>query len=1149
MSSVLHFFHSLLQLTLKICQHLVHFFFSRKRGVSNAQYIRSVCIRVGSTVFTFIVFYLLFLWITLPDISDPRSFLASQSTVVLDRNGVELYRFFQEEDRTFVDGEIIPQHLKHAIIAIEDERFYDRGCLDIRAIARAAFGLGRSGGASTLTRQLARNALQLKQENIYNRKLKELVLGCQMEGAYTKDELLNLYLNWIPFGQNAYGVEQASQLYFGVPVEELTLGQSAVLASLPQLPTYYNPYGSHRHTQVDDHITEKIINGTITKSSQISDDDVWIGLLGAYAGTGATTVYVGGRTDQVLKNMEDQELITESERLAALEELETITFQPSRENIRAPHFVLWVRKQVEELFAGTSDAGLLEQGGLTIETTLDWQLQEIAEGVVEKHRQDLLDRYGARNIALFALDAPTREIISYVGNADYSDQEFGGKIDMVHAPRQPGSSFKPFVYASAFEKGYSPATILFDVPTKIGDNEPQNFDGLFMGPMSIRRALGSSRNIPAAKAFFLGGGEDAILQLVSSMGAPTPLERRRELAQEREGGFDYGWPLALGAAETPLAEVVNAYATFADGGVFKDYISIRKIRDKHGNILYQAEEDTGGKQALDERIAYQITSVLSDKSVRPDEYWQSQLSIGPYQTAAKTGTSNKCLEWEEEEQICLLRKPDNAWLIGYTPNIVAGVWVGNADSSAMFDKAGGLNTASPIWHDYLASAHRKLINPTTEFPVPDGIVQPQVSRLSGELASECTPVHLRQADVFLKENAPKELDPACQQLTVDKVTGLLASEECPEDAQEDGSFFAGHSILPNRWPLWEEGVQEWMLEQMELWNATPDHSGSLLPLPQAPEEFCDPSLTPGRLIAPTVKIVSPKDGGIAAYPAFIADIDWNAGSEILEVKYLIDGKRAAVETEPPFSATIRVPRSVRQTGTHTLEVQLEDEYFNKAVDTISFRFGEDKNAPFVRFTEPRNRTFSAGDSVTMRVDADDDEGGIKYVQFYLNDVLLSTKPKAPYEMTYILDVPNGIHTLRAVAEDMARHRTETSLDIGVGQAAPAQPDVLLPEPENTVPSSQPAILTPSEDITLQKDEIIEFAVQVPFLGGEDIAELHLVVVSAIGEEDVILRLSDGEGLYRREWKGRNAGQYKLILTTKSQSGEELEWDKRIIEVQ
>ena len=1000
-----------------------------------------MCISLG-------ILYMAYLWITLPDISDPRSLLASQSTVLTDRNGVELYRVFAEEDRTFVSGEHIPRHMKQAAVAIEDERYYDRGCLDVRAIARAVFFLGRAGGGSTITRQLARNALNLQKENRYQRKIKELILGCQLESRYDKEELLELYLNWIPFGRNAYGIEQASRTYFNTTSSELTLAQSAILASLPQRPSYFSPYGVHVHTEVRDETLAKIIDGDITSASEIPGDQIIIGLLGGYVGTGSSLVYVGGRTDQVLKNMEDQEFITPEERQEALTELETIAFQPARENIRAPHFVLWVRDQVLTMFAGTSEEGLLEQGGLRIETTLDWELQERAEDAIEKHREDILNRYGGENMALVSVDPETNEILAYVGNMDYNDEEHGGKIDMAQSPRQPGSSFKPFVYAAAFQRGHSPATPVWDVPTEVGEDEPQNFDGKFMGLLTMRQALGASRNVPAAKAYFLAGQENVILTLVSALGAPSPLTRKNELQEER-GEFDYGWPLALGAAETPLLEMVNAYGAFARGGKSKPVFSIRRITDKKGNLLFQAEEEEE-EEVIDERIAYQITSILSDESVRPEEYWRTQLTVPGYQTAAKTGTSNKCLEWKEIEvvkgtgatvrkekrKVCRLRKPDNAWLVGYTPHLVTGVWVGNANSASMYEKAGGLNTASPIWRDFMVSAHRTFDEPQERFEVPDDIIQPQISTLSGQYPTPCTPISHRRPDVFLKEDPPTAEDPYCQELVVDAVTGLLASDKCPTDALASGSFLVARSLLPERWPTWEEGVQKWVEGQMELWHATADHSGAIIPLPIAPTEECDLGLTPGRGEKPTLRITSPLADGGVTYPTFKPSIVYNAPAGVEKVTYMINGKKITTvsprrasrpgnKVDPDLMPTLRVPRSIAKTGRHTLRVELTDTYFNTVTSNVSFTFEEDERPPEVTFIVPRGDVqVRKGQELTLEAEAFDEGGSIKYVQFFVGEKLLSTKPKPPYTLSYTIVEPSGIYELKVIAVDAAGNSTE-----------------------------------------------------------------------------------------------------------------------------
>ena len=991
-----------------------------------------------------VALYVAWLFLTLPDISDPRTLIAAQSSVITDRNGTELYRLFAEEDRTYVPIAEIPENLQHAVVAIEDERFYDRGCMDVKALVRVVFNLGRSGGGSTITRQLARNALQLKQENLFNRKVKELILGCTLEWTYDKEKLLELYLNWIPFGQNAYGIQQASQRYFGKSVTDLSLAQSAVLASLPQRPSYFSPYGKHIRTAVTPAADSAIASGKIASTDDLGTDDVVIGLLGKWVSTGAVKIYAGGRTDQVLQKMQDLEFIPESERLAALEEAETITFQPARENIRAPHFVLWIKSLVEDMLSEEEGEDVLAQGGLIIKTTLDWELQQAADAVFEKHRQDMADRFNAHNIALVALNPATREILAYEGNADYEDEEHDGKVDMARSPRQPGSSFKPIVYAAAFEQGYSPATVLYDVSTQIGDDKPQNFDGAFWGLTSARKALAGSRNIPAVKAFFLAGGEEAVLDMAQRLGASGPRLMRDQYRAENPD-FDYGWPLALGSGETPLLEMTNAYATLGDGGAFKDTVSLLEIRDSRGNLIScplcktENAEPSTPDPVLDPRIAYQVTSILSDVGARPNEYWQQVLSVPGYSAAAKTGTSNKCIESTADgtadaaKAVCKVRRPYDLWTLGYTPNLVAGVWLGNANSQSLYEKAESLSTAAPIWHEFMVRAHKLMENPKTAFPVPQGIAELQVSGLSGELPTECTPVAWRRTEVFLDDRVPSESDPACATLVVDKVTELLASDGCPVEAREERSFLVPVSVAADRWPLWQKGINEWAVKEMEKWNANESHSGSVLPLPVAPTKECDPSLTPGRLIKPEVRITFPGSGDDPSYPSFIPRISTEIGSSIREVRFTVDGKPVGSATEPPFKVTARVPRSVNESGTHTLEVTLIDEYYNEAKDSVQFRFGEDLGGPEVRLLSPDGgETFEQGETLRIAADADDPQGGIKYVEFFLDATLLTTRTIEPYAVDYPLKgVAEGSHRIRAVATDLAGNTEEDEAMITV----------------------------------------------------------------------------------------------------------------------
>ncbi|MBT3835211.1 hypothetical protein HOF56_03085 [Candidatus Peribacteria bacterium] len=943
----------------------------------------------GSLFAGFIFVWLLFIYLTLPNVDEVGALFAAESTVITDRHGEELYRIHGDEDRTFVPLSYISDFAKQATIAIEDERFYERGCFDPRAFTRAVIrnligGFGSQGG-STITQQFAKNAIIGSRKKRVTRKLKEYMLSCKLEDKYSKDEVLELYLNRIPYGHNAHGIEQASKIYFAKSSSGLTLAEASVLAALPQLPSYLNPYGKHVRTTLSEGGKDRMIRGKIKSSRDIKDEDFWLGLagenfdletgepLGPDAGTG-NVLYIGGRTDQVLRNMQDQGFISNEDRESALFDLQNIAFKRARENIRAPHFVLFVREEIKKMLAGQFDEGFLERGGLKVITTLDYNLQEIAESIVTEIGDLNIDLYGAYNAALLAMDPWKGEVLAYVGNRDYWDEENDGNVDIIRAPRQPGSSFKPFSYAASFLNGFNPATVLYDVPTKIGEDEPENFDSKFFGPMTIRDALGASRNIPAAKSYFMAGREDSIVNLAADMGIPTVRDRRDELSEARGSEYKYGWPLSLGAAEIPLFELAQGYSTFAREGKALDPTYLLRIEDRHGNILYEATEEKEERDVLDPRVSYMITSILSDESARPEEYWRQQLSIPGYETAAKTGTSNKCSkrdnkEIEDGHGRCLESAPDNTWTIGYTPFLVAGAWGGNASGGTLFAKASGLNTASPIWRRFMIAAHKKInkegvsVNDDGKFSfeIPDELESAQISKLSGKLASKCTPVEYRKADIFMKGEAPKEFDTACVESEIDKLTGLIASDECPQEAREQGSFFDPKSIMPTRWHTWEKDVQNWAKDVSagtgsSYWIETQNEDGEIskkfrgtgaflpLPLPLFPDDKCTLDITPGRLIKPSVRIKFPSNNGLAALPSFIPKIDYTVGHQVRDVRYELDGRLVSFAASGSnLMPRIRISRRMDTSGSHTLKVTLTDSYYNTASHAVKFRFEEGEN--------------------------------------------------------------------------------------------------------------------------------------------------------------------------------------------------------------
>jgi hypothetical protein len=487
--------------------------------------------------------------------------------------------------------------------------------------------------------------------------------------------------------------------------------------------------------------------------------------------------------------------------------------------------------------------------------------------------------------------------------------------------------------------------------------------------------------------------------------------------------------------------MVQGYATIADQGNFRPLRNILKITDKDGNIRY-LPKDEPARQVLDERIAAQVTSVLSDAGARPNDYWKTILSVPGFDAAAKTGTSNKCLE-RDTKKTCTIRRPESTWTIGYTPNLITGVWVGNATSQSLFEKADGLTTAAPIWHDFMVEAHRKLKNPLTAFTVPSRLTHPLISRLSGQLASGCTPIDLRVPDVFLEERTPALDDPACVLLSVDKLTGLLSSPACPADAVEQRPFFVPKSELPDRWPLWEQGVQEWAAKQMTIWEATENHSGSLLPLPVAPTKECDPTLTPGRLNKPEVRLTSPLNGESVSFPVFTPTFKVTSVAPVKEVLFTVDGKQAGSFSESPFSGPIRVHRSISTEGTHVLAITVTDIYFNTATDSVSIGFGPKQGSSTpassaaasspIRLTEPKNGAFvPRGSVITLRAEAED-SSKLAFVQFSIDGSPISTKLVAPFEILYPINVAPGPHTVKVLFRDSSGRESEDSASITVSR--------------------------------------------------------------------------------------------------------------------
>ncbi len=641
----------------------------------------------------------------LPEL-DPAMLRYRQSVEIQDRTGESLYRMYGDEDRIMLDTSAISPYLRSAIVAIEDERFFERRlCVDLVGIARAFGENMRTGqqvqGGSTITQQLVR-AVYLSPEKTIRRKIREAALACRMERMYTKDEILTLYINRVPFGGTLYGAERAAQAYFGVSAAELTLAQSAALAAIPQRPSVYTDPVRMR-TVIDHDLMNALRQGT-AEAASIEDGDIRGSLLGRSVSTPDGPRWVGGRAETVLAAMHDQGMISKEQMALATLSIRRMTLEKTVQPRAAPHFVEAIRQDVEGLLTELGDGDAWVRSGMRVRTTLDPELQRVAEQTVLDARE-LLWKSGARHAALVAIDRDTREVLAYVGNVDYDDPD-AGAVDMASSPRQTGSAIKPVVYAADLNaNGTNSGTFILDGPLpQIGN--PKNYDGGFRGWMRVKNALGQSRNLPAIRSFFRAGGEESVLQVAAAMGVSTPL-RVAKREREIDPWFSFGWPMAIGSAEVPLLELVQAYATIAEGGVYRPLRTVDRIDDRAGDVLLQIPEEPGFR-AIDPYAAGEIDEILHDPLTRPKGFWRNMLTIPGIATGAKTGTSNVCLRRSAMGR-CLKYGVNNVWTVGYDDRMVVGVWVGNADNAPLEPTADGLTVAAPIWRAFLEQAHGRAV--------------------------------------------------------------------------------------------------------------------------------------------------------------------------------------------------------------------------------------------------------------------------------------------------------------------------------------------------------------------------------------------------------------------------------------------------------
>jgi len=706
---------------------------------------------VGLCVGSYLLYQYYSIARALPEIGDLRE-RASQfeTTHVLDRNGRVLYEILDPTAgrRTYIPLANISPNLVAATIATEDKEFYSHPGFDPWAIARALWQNYSSGGtisgASTITQQLARALLLSPEERAqrtYTRKAREIILASEITRRYTKDQILELYLNEIYYGNLAYGAEAAAETYFGKSAKDMTLAEASFLAGLPQSPSIYDIYTSPEATL----LRQQQVLVLMFELSQTQD-----------------CIDVSNSPSPVC--------VDPTAATNAANEMKTYTFHAPDIDIRYPHWVNFVRAQLEAQY----DAQTIYRSGFTIYTTLDPVLQDQAQEMVTAQVATMVDRH-ATNGALVAIKPSTGEILAMVGSPDFYNESISGQVNMASSPtRQPGSSIKPINYVAAFEKGWTPASLIWDVPSEFppsGDpNDPRdpykpvNYDGKFHGPVRVRIALANSFNVPAVKT----------LNFVRIYDDPNSPQEDGMVAMAKRLGItsltrdDYGLSLTLGGGDVSLLDMTSMYSVFANGGQRVPPVAILKITDFAGNIIYEYKPQPG-EQVIRPEHAYLIASILSDNEARSWMFGRNSVLNLPFRVAAKTGTTNDFR--------------DN-WTLGFTPDLTVGVWVGNADYTPMVNTTGS-SGAAPIWSQFMQYAVPYVSggNPSW-MPRPDGIVERVVCALSGTEPSQwCKGGEV--TEIFAHDQLP--LPPAedlLRRMNIDLWTGLQASGAC-KGASED----------------------------------------------------------------------------------------------------------------------------------------------------------------------------------------------------------------------------------------------------------------------------------------------------------------------------------------------------------------------------
>lgn len=967
---------------------------------------------------------------SLPSIEELENLEIAESSTIYDRDGNELYSIFKEK-RTYISYEDISENMIHAIVAWEDKRFFENPGVDIiglfRAVLYRVIGKNDSlAGTSTLTQQLIRNTI-ITNERTAERKIKEMYLAYKLTNDVSKEKILELYLNKISYGSNAFGIEQAAKTFFGKWAKNLTVLEASVLASLPKWPTYYSPYNNYDrvmgypyiYNPEDTENTLSIITQDELQNNKWAIDQLseFISGLKLKRFSDSKALLCGLEKDKVKQYISvDQDgcsVLDYSELLAFLNgikiqiddsniiEYQTwrkdfilwrmledeyinfweykesllssfgYTFNEYKENIKYPHFVFYIREYLEQKYGKE----IIEQWGFQIYTSIDPDVQDKAQELVEKYATANEAKYGAKNSAVISIDNETGEILAMVWGKDYFDQENKGNVNVVTSRLQPGSSFKPFVYSMAVDREViGTKTPVYDVKTSFpGGYVPNNFDGKFMGKMTITEALNYSRNIPAVKMFYLAWGEENIINFMEKLGVTSLRDFKDEYFANYEKQYSYGASMSLGTGLMTPLEIAEAYSVYANMWYKKDLVPITKILDGKWNIIEEfIPENNSGEKVLDASTAYITNYMLSDTSARPS-FWNTYLSLPGREVAAKTGTSTK--QYTQGGQDFIF--PRNLWTVWYTPQVTTVVWSGNNDGKELNLKWNGLEWSGPIWRDLMEFIHQE--KPVKNWSKPWGVKEVPISKVSGDLAPDGYNENLIVSSLF--KNIPQVYDNNLRTVEVDILCEGSVWPNTPAAAIKQVTLLAFHSLRRDN-PSWENPVQEWVakwqFEDEELMNI-PNAVAFLNP------EICERPDTPSNIQIATTTLEGSTMFVGSNYMEFayrssnpIQSIEVYLGEE--KVKDIAIGNR----TEWVYRGEVTIPRWYE--GDYTMTLRAVDSYYFSQDTSINISvWGKDPNPPVITLTNPVDDSISVfqGDFFNLRWDIQD-AGSIRSINIYID---------------------------------------------------------------------------------------------------------------------------------------------------------------------